>query len=221
VAGGVCSVCFRAMQAGTGAPQHPPQPPISQPPPSRVARPNYWLIALLCLFVLAFVGFRLAGLESNSNPDRNSVSTRKPLADAQGSILTDAFTPRLEKAGAKTGDVQISLSWENVNDIDLHCIAPCDDHIYFASRYSSDGGELDVDMNAAPPFTTQPVENIFWPPDGAPEGQYIVIVDHYANHGGTDPTTYSVRVLTKGRASYYSGRISYGDYPHKVCVFSP
>lgn len=95
---------------------------------------------------------------------------------------SDTFRTRLEAAGAKTGDVQISLVWYNENDLDLHCIDPNNEEISFRHRRSRSGGELDVDANRdgpGLPITAKPVENIYWPRGGAPRGRYQVYVNHY------------------------------------------
>jgi len=118
------------------------------------------------------------------------------------------FAKRLALAGAKTGDVQISLIWFNVNDLDLHCIDPRGEFIYYARSRSSTGGTLDVDMNGAGPTTNRPVENIYWPKGAAPLGKYQVFVHHYANHGAPDPTSYKVNVLIGGERREFEGTVS-------------
>ena len=70
-----------------------------------------------------------------------------------------AFSERLEREGAKRGSVQISLLWNNWNDLDLHVITPSGEHIFHDNRKSACGGELDLDMNFKPTSKT-PVENI-------------------------------------------------------------
>lgn len=55
---------------------------------------------------------------------------------------------RLDRELAKTGDIQVSLMWNNVNDLDLHCAGPDGARIFHNLRKSPTGGELDVDMNA-------------------------------------------------------------------------
>jgi hypothetical protein len=55
---------------------------------------------------------------------------------------------RLDREHAKTGDLQVSLMWNNRNDLDLHCIGPDGERIFHDFRKSRTGGELDVDMNA-------------------------------------------------------------------------
>ncbi|MCS7016949.1 MAG: DUF2135 domain-containing protein [Gemmatales bacterium] len=115
------------------------------------------------------------------------------------------FEKRLAEAGAKTGDVQISLIWNNYNDLDLHCLAPDGEHIWFNARRSASGGELDVDRNAGGRETNRPVENIYWPPGKAPYGKYQVYVHYWANHGDPDPTPFEVNILANEERRSFKG----------------
>ena len=74
---------------------------------------------------------------------------------------------RLNREGAMTGDVQISLMWENFNDLDLHVVCPSGERIHGGNKLSECGGELDVDANVRPD-TKKPVENVVWPGVTAP-----------------------------------------------------
>jgi len=127
---------------------------------------------------------------------------------------------RLGQAGAKSGDVQISLAWNNINDLDLHVFAPGGERIYFSSPQSRCHGELDVDMNAGTSSSSKPVENIFWPVGQAPRGEFIVIVHHYSNHGEADPTGYQVIVKVDGKTRKFSGAVTSGEEPETVHRFT-
>jgi hypothetical protein len=118
-----------------------------------------------------------------------------------------AIEKRLGDASAKGGDIQISLSWNNYNDLDLHCIDPKGEEIWFSHRISaSTRGELDIDQNAQSPYTATPVENIYWPAGGAPPGLYQIFVVFYSPRGGLDPTVstaFTVRTVVRGWKTYY------------------
>ena len=117
---------------------------------------------------------------------------------------------RLGEVSAKGGDIQISLSWHNYNDLDLHCVDPAGEEIFFAHRMSArTGGELDIDQNARPPYILAPVENIYWPVGGAPPGLYRIYVVYYAPHCETDATPFLARVLARGQSNYFKGTIIY------------
>ncbi|HUI26906.1 MAG TPA: IPT/TIG domain-containing protein [Candidatus Kryptonia bacterium] len=97
-----------------------------------------------------------------------------------------------------TGDVQVTLNWSDINDLDLHVIDPNGEEIYYGNRMSSSGGTLDVDANAAcNNETTSPRENIFWPTGTAPVGTYTVIVAYYRGCG--DPPGPSAGITVTAR----------------------
>ncbi|MCX7389540.1 MAG: hypothetical protein NTX48_22985 [Planctomycetales bacterium] len=127
---------------------------------------------------------------------------------------------RLLAAGAKTGDVQISLAWNNGNDLDLHVETPGHEKIWYNRRQSSCGGELDVDMNAGGPASQRPVENVYWPAGQSPTGKFSVHVHHYANHGGRDPTNFQVTIKVKGKSESFSRSLRSGDAPKLVHEFT-
>ena len=127
---------------------------------------------------------------------------------------------RLREANATSGDVEITLSWDNLNDLDLHCIDPGGHEVYYSTFYGSGDpplteGRLDVDRNFRPPFTIQPVEHIYWPHGRAPAGRYQVFVDHYLQRGAQDATRYQVTIKAYGKVQHYSGVISHADHQNR------
>ncbi|MDA7915743.1 hypothetical protein N9B94_00740 [Verrucomicrobia bacterium] len=160
------------------------------------------------------------GLE---NPDQSSMGSnfqddrdysKMTLDDLPGMTnmlaLSDSFEQRLAAAGARSGDVRVSLMWNNDNDLDLHVIDPRGEEIFYQHRRARSGGILDIDKNASRPLTDRPVENVYWPVKAAPTGTYRVLVNHYRNNGGSDPTEFMIRVLIKGKTTDVKGSVSWG-----------
>ena len=101
-----------------------------------------------------------------------------------------------------SGNVQITLIWDNYADIDLHCIDPAGAHIYFANKYSySTGGFLDYDNVVA-----YGPENIYFTP--APAGTYRVYLHYYAENRGISSVNYKVAIFQNNSGQVYEGTIS-------------
>ncbi len=129
---------------------------------------------------------------------------------------------RLEREGAKSSEVQVSLLWDNYNDLDLHVLCPSGERIHGGNKISECGGELDVDANVRPE-TKKPVENIVWPDFKAPPGEYKVYVHHYKKHKkrrSKDPTKFRVVVNAGGQVNHYEGSLSAGDPIQLICEFN-
>jgi len=76
-----------------------------------------------------------------------------------------------------TGDVQVTLAWNSLADLDLGVQDPLGEFISFSLPTSSSGGELDHDANFPCDIASAPaVENVFWPSGLAPPGTYLVSV---------------------------------------------
>jgi len=119
---------------------------------------------------------------------------------------------RLAREGGKSGVVQISLAWDDYNDLDMHVFCPSGERIYFNNRKSACGGELDVDMNVRPK-SKKPIENVVWT-NQAPDGEYKIGVHFYRHHRKrrTKKTCqFRLRVVTYGQAKEYTGELTHGD----------
>ena len=129
---------------------------------------------------------------------------------------------RLEREGAQSSDVQISLMWNNYNDLDLHVVCPSGERIHGGNKTSDCGGELDVDANVRAE-TRKPVENVFWEEGRAPAGRYQVYVHYYKKHKkrrSKDPTKFQVIVNQGGDPREYNGELSMGDPIMLVAEFT-
>ncbi len=146
------------------------------------------------------------GLASGDNRLRGSGD--RGAGNGIGDLLGGEFGDRLTSAGAQTGDVQVSLIWNNRNDLDLHVIPPSGQEISFMRPRSRCNGRLDVDMNAGLFTSDEPVENVFWPTGKAPNGKYRVIVQYYGRRDpDTKDGTFEVAVKVNGEVQTFQGKV--------------
>lgn len=130
--------------------------------------------------------------ESNLDPALDEVAADlAPVFVSRNRVQLEALLPSSGEPpadqGLGTGDVQVTLRWGSLVDLDLAVTDPSGASIDYANPLSSSGGQLDRDANyPCSGATTGPVENIYWPPAGAPQGHYVVSV-HYRTGCGQDP----------------------------------
>jgi hypothetical protein len=149
-------------------------------------------------------------------PPRNTNRAAPPV----NATLNDNMEQLLQQHRAGSGDVRISLMWNNRNDLDLHVVDPRGEELSYQHPASQSGGLLDIDMNAAPPLRSPAVENVFWPDRGAPPGVYRVYVNHYRKHDRADETAFTVRILVRGRTADFTGSIRFGTAKKLVHQFT-
>ena len=179
-------------------------------------------------FSNASIDVRTTWIEQNEEPlnqhaslvETEEIGSGIQVLDAE-STANDDIEERLEREGGKTGEVQISLAWDDFNDLDLHIFCPSGERIYFNNKTSECGGELDVDMNVRP-TSNNAVENVVWI-ENAPLGQYKVGVHFYKHHskeGTTQTCEFRARITTHGIARDYSGAITHGQAMQMVTSFT-
>jgi hypothetical protein len=158
-------------------------------------------------------------------PRRLAQAVSRGDRNAGGGGIDGELGRRLQAAGAKTGDVQVSIRWDNVNDIDVHVkVEALGDGrwslINFMNRLGRCGGLLDVDANAHPAMLVpRPVENVFWGKGQAPYGRYTVAIHHYRNWAGPVQTPVEVAVLVDGQLQRFQVNSVYGAPPTVVTSF--
>jgi hypothetical protein len=120
-----------------------------------------------------------------------------------------------------TGDVRVTITWTNRNDIDLYVTDPSLERIWYADRQSPSGGFLDVDANANCGTTTdRPVENVFWPTGGSPSGSYRIEIDYYRQCTG-QPLSTPVRVqIVSAGVTLFDSTITLTAQEQTIDVFS-
>jgi len=154
--------------------------------------------------------------EIRAAQEKEALERRKAASRA-----LDELRARLEREGARSSDVQVSLMWNNYNDLDLHVVCPSGERIHGGNRKSACGGELDVDANVRPD-SRKPIENVVWPEGEAPAGTYQVFAHYYKKHKkrrSKDPTKFQVIANAYGDLMEYSGELSFGEEIQLVCTF--
>lgn len=150
--------------------------------------------------------------ENESVPNR--IHFRVALRDARGRISPyRAFSFNVIKVGG--GDIQFTLSWDTVADMDIHIVDPFGCEIYYGRRTcSQSGGRLDLDANIGCSSGPQ-TENVFWPEGGAPPGTYVAKVNRFSDsccaNSCQDGHNYTMTINYCGRTEVVEGHIPYGQ----------
>ena len=128
--------------------------------------------------------------------------------ELSGGILNEA----LRNAGAKKGEITVSMLWNTTDDLDLHVVTPDGTEIFYGNSVAA-GGELDVDMQVSN-FVDHPVENIFF--ETPEHGTYHVFVENYSDRNEGDPQVL-IQVTVRGRTKSYT--ITLDEYRKEICTF--
>ncbi|HEU5074429.1 MAG TPA: hypothetical protein VFU02_09655 [Polyangiaceae bacterium] len=138
--------------------------------------------------------------------------------DIEGETVTVTVTPLdadgdageskdidLELIETGTGDVKVTLAFDQNVDLDLLVMEPDGTEIYFDEPLSPSGGELDHDSNALCNIDGDNLENIFWPTDAAPEGEYVVGVLYYGACDVEETVNYTVTITIGDDVETFTG----------------
>jgi len=111
------------------------------------------------------------------------------------------------------GELRVNLIWNTKDDIDLHVIDPCRNHIHYNEmKHKCKGsvGILDFDVNADSPLTEKAQENIFWE-EMPPIGTYSIFVKHY-NVNQNEEVLFIVSIVSrKGVSKILLGKVHKSD----------
>ncbi len=120
-------------------------------------------------------------------PPPRAAEVTPPIAPPANPTTQSADLDRAREQGAAGGKIQIVLAWDDANDLDLFVLCPSGQRITFDTRRAC-GGVLDVDQNATPPLSANPVENIVF--EQEPErGTYQVQVRNYMHRSPAPPAS--------------------------------
>jgi hypothetical protein len=116
--------------------------------------------------------------------------------------VTDSIKEKVKKAGGNVnGALRLSLSWFNLDDLDIHLIEPCGNHIHFGNK----SGRLDVDMNVNTSNSSrEAVENITYPDERSiKEGVYTAYIHNYTKRESVD-VGFVVEMEHKGKVTTFT-----------------
>ena len=142
---------------------------------------------------------------------QEGLTVQVAIVDENGNISQIWGAP-VEIIEVGTGGLQVSLSFDNAKDVDLHLIEPeyedeegiaasfYDRHIYYGHTWSANGGDLDLDSNAGCNIDDVNNENITYDEEIATivPGTYKVYVDLWENCDPSLITNYVVTVFYGG-----------------------
>ena len=175
---------------------------------------DYWWALLIILF-LALAGWFSRDYWMPVPPVPTVTVTPVPTPTPRPSAtptLSPTQTPELTSTRVQTlgtGDVQVTLLWDSVNDLDLWVTDPAGETIFYSHDRSASNGELDVDANpGCGGVTSSPVENIFWPTGDAPQGTYKVSVQYFRVCQPAAWTPFTIRLLVDGQIQTFEGAAS-------------
>ena len=125
--------------------------------------------------------------------------------------LVPSAIPTMTAENVGGGGIQVTLFWNQRNDIDLWLVEPDGNKIYYVDKNSVAGdGFLDFDN-----VTAYGPENIYFK-DDIPDGEYKVKVHYFA---GSPVTNWSISVTACGSTAAFSGTLENVDDVDDVFTF--
>ncbi|MDY7096434.1 MAG: hypothetical protein SX243_25975 [Acidobacteriota bacterium] len=144
--------------------------------PRQAPKPTHGLLLILTVAVLGLVVAGLTGCAST------------------------APQPGTVRPG--TGDLAFRLLWSGSADLDLYVVSALGEPIDYVRRTAPSQGTLDVDCNVGESRCPEPMENIFWPRNTAPPGDYRVWIVLADPKGLTEDDEYRLLALAHGAVAW-------------------
>ncbi len=122
-----------------------------------------------------------------------------------GEITDSSIKERVKQAGGSvSGDLRISLSWFNTDDLDIHLKEPDGYKVDYTNKHSpKSGATLDVDMNVNQPVRDA-VENITWVnKNRIKKGKHTILVNNYTSRESVD-VGFEIEVEYLGEMYHFS-----------------
>lgn len=125
-----------------------------------------------------------------------------PVPVEAGAEATAEATPPPVTQLLTTSGMNVSLSWNTSDDLDIEVRDPVGGSLYWTTPSVDSGGTLSVNANQGCVVTTPtPLETASWSPGGIPTGSYEVIVYFEEACAGGAPVEFNIVATVDGRAS--------------------
>jgi hypothetical protein len=164
---------------------------------------RYWWLYYLLFFI--FLGILIYSLKLDSSKvNERRINRLSNQLDScyQEKLLNDSV--RVVNNAGRFECLSFTLIWNSSDDLDLSVIDARKDLIFFKrycksfdNRFSSAGGQLDIDLNAGDEIADQPVENIYFKCT-PPKGIYEVRIHAYKKREPM-PVRFSLIVRERGQ----------------------
>ncbi|NBC17402.1 MAG: hypothetical protein GVY18_08835 [Bacteroidetes bacterium] len=121
------------------------------------------------------------------------------------------YTVAVNETAATSGQLQVSLNWDQPVDLDLHVETPNGEDIFYGNETGQNGGTLDLDSNAACGIDNINNENITWGDATPASGDYTVRVDLWSSCNVDTDIAYVVTINVCGAVQTYDGTFDPSD----------
>jgi hypothetical protein len=145
-----------------------------------------------------------AATEAEATPEPTAVPTTAPDATPD---VTDApaadTTAEADAPGqvVTTAGLQVTLSWETTDDLDLEVRDPIGGSLYFTTPTVPSGGSISQNINQGCAVPTAPAsESATWSPGGIPTGSYEVLVYFQQSCNNDAPAAFTAAPVVDGTA---------------------
>ena len=174
---------------------------------------KYWVVYyIIFFFLLGILIYALIELKTNNDLYNRLDQMNEKVnncCEAKNNITDDIADDieRIKDNNGGIGELTVTLIWNTIDDLDLGLREPSGKFIYYKEfsrntdrKISPDGGQLDIDMNAAD-YSMEPVENINYV-NNIVNGSYHVYVNLYESRSG-QPVEYQL-IIRKNQKIIHS-----------------
>ncbi|HLU11329.1 MAG TPA: PPC domain-containing protein [Oceanobacillus sp.] len=143
-------------------------------------------------------------LPEAGTPSSDATPTVAPTVVTEAPETTEAATTETPLESGQvvtTSGIQVTLSWETIDDLDLEVRDPVGGSLYWETPTVPSGGTIGPSVNQGCANTTDaPSETATWSPGGVPTGSYEVLIYYQQACAGENAVSFTVAPVVDGNA---------------------